>query len=472
VALGAVILARMIGVAAAPAQQQPTFRSGAKTVAVYATVSDKDGRLVPDVPGEAFEIRDNGKPQPITVFSNEVQPITVVMMLDRSGSMRGNVGLVEQAAEEFVKGLRPDDKARIGIVAERIDIQPAAFSSDRAALLGFLRSELPVTGPTPLWNALDEGMDALSGQKGAKWCSSSATAGDAPPTPGARNRSMADVMRRAEQEDVMLYAIGLQTTVLRGPGGGGARHRRPDRLDDLDPSRSGAGHGRRRTGGGYFESPAATTRAPRSPVSPRATPAERAWFRAGDAGRQDAQARSPGEPARDEGACPEELFSRAGHETRATRTSASSRRDRRRMSIFYRRDSVFETGPRRRRRLGRARRCASAASDLRDGLAHLPGNFRSSRASQLHGIIGHEVFAEIVTAPDSRRLPRRRSRHRHAHTLVCGTCRACRMGAGQVCYRLKVMGVDLPGGMQDYWTVPVDRLLALPGMRSATARRR
>ena len=253
VALSAVILARMIGMAA-PVQQQPTFRSGAKTVAVYATVSDKDGRLVPDLPREAFEIRDNGKPQPITVFSNEVQPITVVMMLDRSGSMRGNVGLVEQAAEEFVKGLRPDDKARIGIFAERIDIQPAAFSSDRAALLGFLRSELPVTGPTPLWNALDEGMDALSGQEGRKVVLVFSDGGDAPPTPGARNRSMADVMRRAEQEDVMLYAIGLQTTVLRGPGGAGAGGigGMTGSMTSIRPD-PGLATVADETGGGYFE---------------------------------------------------------------------------------------------------------------------------------------------------------------------------------------------------------------------------
>ena len=106
-------------------QQQPTFKSGTKTVAVYATVTDKDGRLVPDLEREAFEVRDNGKPQPITVFSNDIQPITVVMMLDRSGSMRGNYRLVEEAAAEFVRRLGPDDKARVGSFADRIEIEPA-----------------------------------------------------------------------------------------------------------------------------------------------------------------------------------------------------------------------------------------------------------------------------------------------------------------------------------------------------------
>ena len=46
--------------------------------------------------------------------------------------------------------------------------------------------------------------------------------------------------------------------------------------------------------------------------------------------------------------------------------------------------------------------------------------------------------------------------------LSCGACRACRIGAGYVCYDLKVLGVDVAGGMQEYWAVPVDRLLHVP----------
>ena len=113
-----------VAVATASAFQQPTFKSGAKTVAVYATVTDKDGRLVPDLAQEDFEIRDSGKTQPIAVFSNEVQPISVVIMLDRSGSMRGNFGLRRSCR----RGVRSRDaagrRARIGSFAEKIQIDP------------------------------------------------------------------------------------------------------------------------------------------------------------------------------------------------------------------------------------------------------------------------------------------------------------------------------------------------------------
>ena len=87
----------------------------------------------------AFQIDDNGKRQTLTLFAHEIQPITVVILLDRSGSMRANFELVEQAAEQFVAAMRPADKARIGSFATRIQIDPRDFTSDRDELVKILR---------------------------------------------------------------------------------------------------------------------------------------------------------------------------------------------------------------------------------------------------------------------------------------------------------------------------------------------
>ncbi len=233
-----------------PAQQQP-FRTGANTVAVYATVSDGQGRLVPDLERDHFQIRDNGKPQPITVFSNDIQPISVVMMLDRSGSMRQNFRLLEAGAEAFVRRLRPEDKARIGSFAERIQIDPEGFTNDQDELIRIIRHELQDQGPTPLWNALDAAITALSDQEGRRVVLVFSDGGDFPMNFRLRNRSIMDVMRRSHEENVMVYAIGLQSTTLRQPGrgglggfGGGMRSERPD---------PGLATIADETGGGYFE---------------------------------------------------------------------------------------------------------------------------------------------------------------------------------------------------------------------------
>src|SRR5438034_6867807 len=147
------------------ALQEPTFTVRNRTVAVYATVTNAAGRLVPDVPRDAFTVSDNGKPQTLTLFANDLQPITVVMLLDRSGSMRANFAIVEQAAREFVMAMLPTDKARIGSFSNRIQIDPRDFTSDHEELFAILHHELQQEGPTPLWNAVHVGITALLPQQ-------------------------------------------------------------------------------------------------------------------------------------------------------------------------------------------------------------------------------------------------------------------------------------------------------------------
>src|SRR5262249_33653950 len=138
------------------------------TVAVYATVTGADGRLVPDVPRDRFSIFDNGKPQELTLFATDTQPITVVLMLDRSVSMRRNFTLVAEAAEAFVNVLLPGDNARIGSFSNRIQVDPRDFTSDKDEMIHILRSELQEEGPTPLWNAVNVGITALLHQQGRR----------------------------------------------------------------------------------------------------------------------------------------------------------------------------------------------------------------------------------------------------------------------------------------------------------------
>lgn len=107
-----------------PAARQATFRAGVRTVAVYATVSDREGRLVPDLDQTAFEIRDNGQPVPITVFSNQRQAITMAVMLDMSGSMQSKFLLIRQSTLNLIAALAPGDTARIGTFGDEVALSP------------------------------------------------------------------------------------------------------------------------------------------------------------------------------------------------------------------------------------------------------------------------------------------------------------------------------------------------------------
>lgn len=243
--------------------QQPTFRSGANTVAVYATVTDSSGRLVPNLTREEFEIYDNGKLQPLTLFAAETQPLSVAIMLDRSGSMQENFRLVNLGAEEFVRRLLPIDKARIGTFAAEITLQPEEFTSDQETLVEVLRGEMQKAGPTPLWNAANKAMAALVEQDGRRVVLLFTDGVDSPMNFRTNNVSVMDVIDRATREDVMVYAIGLESRMpygrrqspMPGIGGGGfgggfggssggGMTQRPD---------PGLPKIAEETGGGYFE---------------------------------------------------------------------------------------------------------------------------------------------------------------------------------------------------------------------------
>jgi VWFA-related protein len=244
----------------APAQQPP-FRSGTRTVAVYATVSERDGRLVPDLTRDDFEIREDGKVRPITLFARETQPITVALMLDKSGSMRTAYGLVRAGAEAFVRRLMAGDKARIGTFSSKIVLEPEEFTNDQEALVRILRAGERPEGPTPLWNAVDEAITSLATQQGRRVVLAFTDGADNPMNFKTNNRTLMDVMDRAQREDVMVYAIGLESRLppsgggmgggMRGrgmPGGfGGTNAFGVQRPDPGLPTIAGE------TGGGYFE---------------------------------------------------------------------------------------------------------------------------------------------------------------------------------------------------------------------------
>ena len=120
--------------AVAALAQQATFRSATSIVPVLTTVLDKSGRLVPDLEREDFTVLDNGKPQEVVFFQNDVQPFTVVVMMDFSFSMNANLKLLKAAAEQFILRLLPDDRAQVGAFSDKIMFS-GTFTSDRDELI-------------------------------------------------------------------------------------------------------------------------------------------------------------------------------------------------------------------------------------------------------------------------------------------------------------------------------------------------
>jgi Ca-activated chloride channel homolog len=219
---------------AAVLAQQATFKSGTSIVAVLSTVTDGQGRLIPNLEQEEFTILDNGKPQEITFFQNETQPFTVVVMLDFSASMTANLDLLKAATEQFILRMLPDDKGQVGAFSDKIEFS-GTFTSDRDDLIGALK-DLQFGNPTRLYDAIDASIDMLEKVPGRKIVVVFTDGDDT-----ASRRSMGDVLQKAQLKETMIYAIGLESEFFNGVR---LQRTRPDRgLRKLADQ----------TGGGYFE---------------------------------------------------------------------------------------------------------------------------------------------------------------------------------------------------------------------------
>ena len=233
-AAGACTVAAALGVGAGVAAQQPSFRSGTQVVSLFVTVADPQKRLVPDLTKDDFEVLDNDKPQPLVFFANEVQPITVVVMLDTSGSMTGTISLLRAAAEQFLLRLLPADKGRVGAFNDKIQFS-ARFTSDRDELVSDVH-ELDYGNGTRLWDAVGASLDELKGIEGRRVILVFTDGDDTESKIG-----LGTVVDRARAGEVMVYAIGLESNYFDG-----------QRMVRSKPD-SGLRKIAEETGGGYFE---------------------------------------------------------------------------------------------------------------------------------------------------------------------------------------------------------------------------
>ena len=206
----ATVVLGLVAVAATTAAQQPTFKSNTgAVVSVFATVTDRDNRLVPDLTQDDFEVLDNDQPQPLVLFENETRPITAVVMLDTSYSMTTNLKLLKEAAEQFVIRLLPADKAKVGAFNDKIEFG-AHFTNNRDELVADLRG-LDYGNATRLFDAAAISLDELVGVEGRRVLVLLTDGEDT-----SSRASFRAVMDRARNEDVMIYSIGLSSEYFDG----------------------------------------------------------------------------------------------------------------------------------------------------------------------------------------------------------------------------------------------------------------
>jgi VWFA-related protein len=188
------------------------------------------------------------------VFDDTPQPIRLVVMLDVSGSMAGNLPLLRAASGQLFARLGPRDRVRVGAFGHEIVVSDT-FTRDVDVLNAALPDGIAPDAPTPLWRGLDKALDALreGGDERPVILVLSDGKDSGPTSFRERFVSQVDIIDRSRKEDVMIYAVGMRSRGAgpRRPPGLGPGGLQAALLADLpDP---GLARVAEDTGGGYTE---------------------------------------------------------------------------------------------------------------------------------------------------------------------------------------------------------------------------
>ncbi|MGD8895600.1 MAG: VWA domain-containing protein [Acidobacteriota bacterium] len=185
-----------------PQTTVPRYPVDVRGVALDVVVTDQKGHLVSGLKEEDFRVLELGVPQKLSFFTADRTPVTVIVLLDSSASVRSNMRPVQKAANRFIEKLARDDRARIGFFHERVVFGPR-FTSDMKEHSAMINQMRPQRS-THLYDALVESFEALEPVPNRKALLVFSDGADQ----GSRN-SMRDVLEAARQSDASVYTVGL-----------------------------------------------------------------------------------------------------------------------------------------------------------------------------------------------------------------------------------------------------------------------
>jgi VWFA-related protein len=180
------------------------FTSTARYVPLNVTVTDKNDRLVTNLPESAFQVLENGVPQPIKIFKHEDVPVSMGLVIDNSGSMRLRRAGVVAATLTLVKDSNPEDESFVVNFNDEPFLDQD-FTSDISLLQKGL-DRIDAKGGTAMRDAIRVSIDHLRDK--AKHDKKVIVV----VTDGNDNASMVTLQsltKLAQQDGTLIYAIGL-----------------------------------------------------------------------------------------------------------------------------------------------------------------------------------------------------------------------------------------------------------------------
>lgn len=172
-------------------------------VLTYATVFDKNGRFVSGLSKEDFKIYEDGVQQTILSFSQEDVPVSLGILLDLSGSMRGKIEQVNKAALAFIAASNPQDQVFLIGFNEDVELLQD-FTSDIDEITDALENTA-VMGSTAIYDAVYLGVQKAHTGTKAKKAIVLITDG----VDRESYYSLDELVSKVQETDVQVFAVGF-----------------------------------------------------------------------------------------------------------------------------------------------------------------------------------------------------------------------------------------------------------------------
>jgi Ca-activated chloride channel family protein len=190
--------------------QEPQGREKGYTIGVnvdlvlmYASVFDKSGTFVAGLKQDSFKIYEDGIEQNIASFSQEDVPVSMGILMDLSGSMRGKIDQVNKAALAFIRASNPQDQVFLIGFNDEVELLQD-FTSDIDEITDSLDNAV-VTGGTSLYDAVYLGVQkAHMGKKPKKAIVVISDGEDRDSYYG-----LSELLAKVQESDVQIFCIGF-----------------------------------------------------------------------------------------------------------------------------------------------------------------------------------------------------------------------------------------------------------------------
>ena len=203
--IGLVLLAGLAFAQAPPAQDDvPTYRADARLVLLHASVVDKSGKLLTNIPQSAFKVLEDGVEQPLRLFRREDVPVSMGIIVDNSGSMTSKRARVAAAALEMVKQSNPEDEVFIVNFNDDTHFDQPLTNDVKKLQAALARME--ARGGTAMRDALSKSITYVkkNGKKDKKVLVVITDGND-----NSSDVTLDQLLRQAQNSEVLIYSIGL-----------------------------------------------------------------------------------------------------------------------------------------------------------------------------------------------------------------------------------------------------------------------